>query len=529
LNFYSDNRAFDKKNIGWGLSCMLCFYFLIISFTAGPAPQLVFGHDIIAILDGAYKMHWGQIPSTDWYSPLGVLAYAPTWVMSYITSSYVKAYHLSQLALAILLFPLLFLACKNTFSVVLGPISLLYTFVLLLSPRLCHFSSESLTYSCGYNRLGAALIALALIILYNNINGNLKLQKLNAVSVGIIVSLLLLLKISFGLIGLGVVVYVITLRKDYKFIFYCLISLLIATSSISAILGINLQSYALDIIGAFESKKGAAAGIIPSVIQNALPTTIGLSGVLLLINTNKISIKQTIFAWPLVLLPIAIALGNSPLGSLSSDYFEAPISALLLLQIFQNTNKSCQITPRHLIVYAICIFLILPVFLRNVASIQISQDMKTSGYKSISVPKITDGPLKGLAVFGFGGEPPLTSDYLGKIRDGILLLQKNQLGQAACLVFDFTNPINIYRGVRPPTGSPAFWQKGFSFSDSSMPSEKSVFSGADCMLLPKHFGDGDNSSISIILNKYQNMIQDHYQYMDESSEWVLFGKKKHFP
>jgi len=363
---------------------------------------------------------------------------------------------------------------------------------------------------------------LAVIILYNNYNKN---QYLYAVCVGIIVSLLLLLKISYGLIGLGMVVYVITLRKDYKFIFYCLISLLIATSSISAILGVNLQSYAYDIIGAFECKKGAAAGIVPSVIQNALPTTIGLSGVLLLINNNKISIKQTIFACPLVLLPIAIALGNSPLSPLSSDYFEAPISALLLLQIFQNTNKSCQITPRHLIVYAICIFLILPVSLRNVASIQINQDMKTSGYKIIPAPKITDGPLRGLAVFGFGGEPPLTSDYLGKISDGILLLQKNQLGNSPCLVFDFTNPINIARGVRPPIGSPTFWQKGFSFSDSSMPSEKSVFSGADCILLPKHFGDGDNSSVNVFLNKYQKSIQGHYRYLDESNEWVLFGEK----
>jgi hypothetical protein len=525
MNFYFSKAIFDKKNIGWLIALFLCGYFFVISFLAGPAPQIIFGHDVIAIFDGAFKMHWGQHPSTDWYSPLGVLAYAPTWLMTYFTSSYVEAYHLSQLALAFLLFPLIFFVCKKNISGIFGPISLLYLFTLLIAPRVCHFSCEMLSFSCGYNRLGAVLMMIMMLILFGHDQNDRKEIKKKSIILGIVASSLILLKISFGLIGIVTTAYILILNKEFKILVYFFAILIITTFILSISLQLNILSYCGDILGALHAKKGAGATTLPIVTQTALLTTIVLLGIFLLVFNKSFQIQKMLLFLPLVFLPLGIALGNSPLSPIPNDYFETPISAFLLLQVYRVEDKYQQYTARYLIAISLCLLLVLPIFLRNIASIQINHDLNKSTYKTTSFPEISDGPLRGLAVLGFGGEPPLSSNYLGKVQDGVALLQKNRLGQAACLVFDFTNPINIYRGVRPPVGSPTFWQKGFSFSDSSMPTEKSVFSGADCILLPKHFGDGDNSSLNIFLNKYQKSIQDHYKYLDESDEWVLFGKK----
>jgi hypothetical protein len=524
MSFYSIDAVLNKKNAGWCVAILLCSYFFIISILAGPAPQIIFGHDVIAILDGAYKMHWGQYQSTDWYSPLGVLAYAPTWVMSYFTTSYVEAYHLSQLALAILLLPLIFWVCKRNLTGILGPVALLYLFTLIITPRVCHFSSEMLSFSCGYNRLGGALMMISMVILFGHEQANERNLKINSLILGIITSSLILLKISFGLIEIITTIYILLLKKEFKFLLYFFVSLIATTIVLSITLQLNIMSYFGDILCAFHAKKEAGATSLPIVIQSALLSTIVLFVIFLLAIKKSFGIQKTLLFLPLVFLPLGIALGNSPLSPIPNDYFETPVSAFLLVQMLGFEHKVQQFNTRYSIACCLCLLLIFPIFLRNLASIQINHDLNTSTYKTTSVPVIGDGPLRGLAVLGFGGEPPLTSNYFGKVQDGVVLLEKNKLGQSSCLVFDFTNPINICRGVRPPIGSPTFWQKGFSFSDSSMPSEKSVFAGAECILLPKHFGDGDNSSVSLIFNSYQKQIQDHYKYLDESNEWILFKK-----
>src|SRR3954447_19151484 len=66
-----------KSLIAWLVFAMVASLAMTyVSYRTGMLPQLIFGHDLFALLDGAWKWKWGSIPHLDYYSPVGLLTYA---------------------------------------------------------------------------------------------------------------------------------------------------------------------------------------------------------------------------------------------------------------------------------------------------------------------------------------------------------------------------------------------------------------------------------------------------------------------
>jgi hypothetical protein len=50
------------------LSLAVCLTVIACTWYTGAVPQMVFGHDLFALLEGGWKWNWGILPHHDYYS-----------------------------------------------------------------------------------------------------------------------------------------------------------------------------------------------------------------------------------------------------------------------------------------------------------------------------------------------------------------------------------------------------------------------------------------------------------------------------
>ena len=128
---------------------------LLAAFIYGaPVPQLLFGHDLILILDGAWKWNSGIVPHVDYYSPLGFLTFALVGWGAKIGGSLANAVPGAICLVALLALPV---CCYATFARMRPWLAAVATVALMASAIAVHqlkFENSALTYSTIYNRWG---------------------------------------------------------------------------------------------------------------------------------------------------------------------------------------------------------------------------------------------------------------------------------------------------------------------------------------------------------------------------------------
>ena len=135
------------------------------------------------------------------------------------------------------------------------------------------------------------------------------------------------------------------------------------------------------------------------------------------------------------------------------------------------------------------------------------------------------GGLRGLQIIGFGGDHNLPTPYVGKVQDGLELLKRTGNSKKAVASFDFTNPFNLARSVKPPGGSTLGWDLGMIFSATSAPDADQVFRGAEVVMVPKNHGGGDPRNLDVIGRLYGTYLNDHYKLAGESQQWLLYEQR----
>src|SRR5262249_24759586 len=119
--------------------------------------------DVFIILDGAWRIFNGQIPSTDFTNPIGPLVYWLTALGMHVAGPSLKAYVYGNLALLLVLAPW---GAWIFFKKLPGPHAFLVTLfiaVLITAPHPLGISPEITTYAMIYNRCGWALSALLFV------------------------------------------------------------------------------------------------------------------------------------------------------------------------------------------------------------------------------------------------------------------------------------------------------------------------------------------------------------------------------
>jgi hypothetical protein len=222
----------------------------------------------------------------------------------------------------------------------------------------------------------------------------------------------------------------------------------------------------------------------------------------------------------------AILMTNSPLGALNETLIVQLGALVMLAGIVRDlrgggTWSVRWLSPGGALIAAasLTLLLVLPTTARNVKSVVTAAEAKRAGASLAQAEVFQAGPLDDLQIAAFGGDPPLPTTYVGKVMDGIRLL--NRIGRADDTVaaLDFSNPFNVARGVPPSRTAPTAWQLGFVYTRRSAPSADRVFNGRDVIMIAKRFGDGNQANLVVLRQLYGSYLDKHYRIAGESQQW----------
>lgn len=204
--------------------------------------------------------------------------------------------------------------------------------------------------------------------------------------------------------------------------------------------------------------------------------------------------------------------------------------ALLLVPLCLTSVVERRFSGRRPVILAVCGYILVLILAgsitaRNIEGLIIAFRNAEDGRKLSADQIFQSGSLKGLQIRAYGGDPPLPTNYIGKVQDGLDLINRTGSSEKSVASWDFSNPFNVTRGVKPAAGSPLGWQLEILFSAASAPDVQQIFKGAEVVMVPKEFGSGHPETLVVLDQLYGAYLHAHYTLAGESRQWFLYRQK----
>jgi len=203
--------------------------------------------DTLHLLQIVFRMAEGQWPHLDFMTPIGVLAVAPIAMFIGMGYGAGMAILLSQLLVAVVLLPAIWWAAYSRMQ---GMLPYLFgLIVLVLVTALVYGEAEpSVSISMHYNRWAWAIsfVAIALAVIPTKLPPR---QGLDGVLIGLTMSALLLMKVTYFASFAGPVVAAMLLRRNFRTFFVAIATGLVVMLAISVMAGFGFwQAYLSDLL-----------------------------------------------------------------------------------------------------------------------------------------------------------------------------------------------------------------------------------------------------------------------------------------
>ena len=492
--------------------------------------------DLWTALEAMNKSASGLRSSVDFYSPIG-----PVYDWFFTGALFFKPISASTLLLAngmfaALAFLLGWLMLRTRSSALGMSLCLFIVVTAAASPREIDslFADLQQNYLAPYNRWAWAIlipIALRLAI------PNSKKDTIGSIALGVGISLLLLLKVTYGVAALGLLVVslVFTIEKCREALI-ALISICFCLVVVHLFTG-QLLPYLQDL--------SLAAAIQESVLRfYKLLFTFGemaymvMIGVFLLLicTPHKLDSLRSCFALvrPIgMIMAVAgaawIVLMQNHYNSGASLYFILPLiiaewSGLFREEDENGNNTWWQLDSRKgmALVVLTCLIILRPslldagsMILQPVRSLQFDFD-----------PKLEQTQINNLII-----HPKHRPDEKGKCYSGtcidytrmssgldmLITAGANARGAKTVLALNFSNPFPILLGKESPKASPIWFHNQRSFSTNEHINPKILFKGVGFVLLAKNEPNAD-----ALKSIYSDHLGKYYKLHAENKYWFLF-------
>jgi hypothetical protein len=528
------------------LSCALVGALLVMVVKGtGPLPQIHFGRDLIYLLDGAWKLKWSALPQTQYYSPVGSLAFLSLAAAMNLTGSIVKAPVMAICTFGILLLPMALYAAFRGLQLLIGWFAALVIMATAMAPHVAGFSGDAWSYAAFYDRWEQALFCTLILVVALVPRDKLpRSEMLDGAIAGIVITALIFLNIGLGVLALLIwIAFGITARRPL--LHY------IAAAVIGAVVGIvivgllrwNMPNLARALTLEIQAWHDGQTRkflewilkLAPELLLVALLTGLWCaSGII----TQKVRplrriAEAIVFLACLGIAALLAAMAGRPAGDLA----ESPvlcIGALILLSRIivevrrekdapeHPTNQGRAVLIAAATILAVC--LVIPQTTRNLYGITQAAIWKYQGRMLPARQVFQSGALQGLEIQFFGGNPPTPTSYVGTVIDGLALLARTNNANKTVTALDFSNPFNVARGIKPSDAVPIAGPSDCTYAETALPPAEAVFNGRDVVLVPKRTG-AEDQKLRILWDHYRSYLTEHYRVAGESQQWQLLVPK----
>lgn len=520
------------------LALVLTTLFLAV-ILHGPCLQVVYGHDAIVFLNGAWKVRCGIWPNAGYASALGALN---PWLYAagmFVLGPTAAVLPICNVTVAVGLGLLAWTVARCRLPALPALFFALTQTLVAAAAHLLRYDYFAATYDGYYNRQGYALASILLLLLFlprEQEEDGERGQGADGRLAGAILGVMLFSKISYFMAGVGLCAVAALSQRPFSQVRWgnTLAAFGIVFIACLPLIGFDLPGMLRDLRMAAGARRGDPASDLtfPRFFEGLtfLWVEIGL------LATAHLALPASgggrraptgespgwaAFAG-LVGLCLFIHLTNAPGGEKSENPLLASWLFVVLGRGLPAGKKAAREKPAMLcgLLGVLWIF----TFGTSLQSLCWSNWPWPTQWQAAAMDhtqRFDAQPLSGLPVAGYGGGVPMPLTYTGKVNDGLRLLRALG-GTHRVETLDYANPFPF--ALQWPAAHGGFWcwQNGYTFSAASHPAAAEAFGDADVLMVPRY--PDAPESFRVMTRLYGDYLKAHFHLRDTSEQWYVLTR-----
>jgi hypothetical protein len=533
----------------FGLALLGIFSVVVILLIALGAPPISGPWDVMALLDGAWRIICGQVPHTDYHNPIGALTYLLVAFGMRVSAPSTSSISYGVALLLALVLPWAWVLTSRRLPAAIAFAFVLFFGFLLVSPRPLSYPIHETTYAMLYNREGYVFLSLLLLSLFIRPRDAGRFESsLGGLSIGLLLGLMMYCKITYFIFGAGSVFFSLLLhRRGWAMVPAALVGFAMVGAIFALLLHIDPRAYLADIAVAGQSQ---SLGMRLHLLSADALTDSGV--------TYLVMLCLIVWAWtgarneagelagprPLLIMLwiFAVALGVDSGNAAQIGAPEDPLYAaagIIIIELYRRHSawESGKSRTPTSVAYMTTLLLILPlvagpIFAKDLASYSYaviwnlkqrqeydpSRRLHSAALRDFYVPASTTH----ITSYWPAREHPTN------INDGIDLLRRHLQPGDRVTTIAYANPFSFALGLQPARDGPQWWDLNFSFDQKHYPSAESFLGSASLVMVPR-FTDRTHGwnfdTVDLMLNRYSDYLLSHFQLVETSDHWILYRRR----
>lgn len=501
----------------------------VCAFVGIATPLGSYATDTFFLLDNAYRVVQGQIPHLDFSSAWGPLLFVMDAIGLRLAGMRPSGIGYASAGFGAAISTWTFLLARAKWSPVVGCIAGVYTLLLIAAPFPLGNNPSDFSYAMVYNRYGYALLGIVLLESSADMLASKGLIRRGAgfaVSTGVALALLALLKVSYAFVAVAMIALLPIagsaggVRR---------IGAVAGGFAVVALLGLWYLRF--DVSDMLHDLAMAANSRVYALEAPALRDVLSAGNVALVLLAALLRQYRGLFiALLTVALGTVVLVTNQQLGEFPLNAY----AALVLVGTYVPQSEGLGKWKAGVaFLTAVCV---LPLCEESVISLTSAALQKQWQWPPRAGVVTLEMPARGtsLRFAPFRGKKKTETDgkeYVEDLDDGLNLLRAHLTERKGVLAFDQFNAFNYILDLPSPRGGFAAGAYDYIFDDAIHPSAERFFGNASYVLVPKYREPaadrraGEDMNTVALMRLYGPTLRAEFAVIAETKHWVLLRRK----
>jgi hypothetical protein len=472
-------------------------------------------NDLFIFLDGAHRVASGQVPNRDFHAALGPLVYYVPAAGLLLSGSLGGAMPVGTALVLIAVAPALAHILATRLRPVLAIPVAAFLLLILAVPLNVGEGVAALSFGMFYNRIGWAALAALLLMYLPPYRADRRQFALDALCAAFLALLLLYTKITYGLVAIAFLGFMLLDRKQRGWAALATGVVLCAGLIVEAFWRSSAAHLAdLMLAGRVSGMKGEIADLFYAFLGNLADYVLfALIAGLALYRTRSVRdllffgfcavagfmlVRQNFQGWGVITLHAGAAVAAERLlraeAVAARRWAAGAASPLLLLGLLLPTIVHCTLA---LGLHA------------ALAGARSGQDFGLPNFAGLRLANLLSP-----------GDYQPSAKYLETLQDGARALSALDEGARGVFVLDFINPFSAGMGLKPPRGDSSWqhWERNFDAAHHLPPEQ--LFRDVSIVMEPKW--PAEEYTARGLREVYGGYLDENFALAHESEYWKLY-------
>jgi hypothetical protein len=496
---------------------LVCALFLALP---GRTITTVYVNDLFIFLDGAHRIASGQVPNRDFHTALGPLSFYLPAAGYWLSGTLGGAMPVGMAATLVLFAPILAYVTASRLHPVIAIMFGVFVALVLAVPANLGESPASLSFAMFYNRIGWAALATLLVMYLPPRREGPRQHGLDAACAASLVLLMLYLKVTYGLVALAFLAFMLFDRSERRWAALALGVTLAGCLAVEALWRSSSQHLSdLLLARAVSGSRGPVDLVLGFLRHLADYVMMGMLVVLALWRTRRL--RDFLF-FALAAAPgLLIMAQNSQPWGIITLHAGASVAAEMLIR--SERQQGALATARWLPSVGrgapvLLAAILLPTIVHCSATLALHAGLALGrAGESFGLPLLDRVRI---AQLWSPGDHAFSKAYLTSIQDGARTLSRLDRQPSRVSVLDFANPFSAALALPPPCGDSSWLHWGRNINSVHFLPGEELLGGVTILMVPKW---GINNLP--LIDTYGDYIDRAFEPVAETPLWTLHRRR----